>query len=1108
MSLLRRSSSAAPNASPRARALARIEALRNRARFPQAQRFAEAEVAKRPEDAHARTALGLVHLHAGRPAEALLSLRQALRLAPLAAACHRNLAAALEMLGRDDEAITALRQAVALAPADPDALERLGNLLLTYGRREEAIACLRRAAAALPDTLSGRLNAAKADAAEGRTEEAEAHLRATIRLYPKSGEAHRFLATILSERGSFEQAIPLLEQATAGSPTEAASAYYDLAMAKRAGPGDGRMLEQMGALLRLDALPIRHRVRLYFGLGKAADDMGRYEEAMRHFDAANRLARQGMSFDRARFVLGVERLIASFTAEAFVRDRASGSASETPVLILGMPRSGTTLVEQIISSHTEVGAGGELDFWSRQAETVARYPGEDLALQTRRIASEYEALLQRIACGARRVTDKLPGNFLWLGLIHRAFPRARIIHCRRHPVDTCLSNYFTNFTVPMPFSNDKGNLVFYYRCYERLMAHWRAVLPAHSLMEVPYEELVTDPEPLTRRMVEFIGLSWDEACLTPEANRGTVKTASMWQVRQKTYRSSVERWRRYEPWLGELRQLLGPVGASSPRRPDGVMAMLQRASSLRDGGKPDAAAWVLSEAARLSPNDALIENEVGLIHLRRHAWRQAAESFARAIALEPDFAIGHYNLGSALERCREPEAAIAAYRRALAHAPDLAAAHARLGNLLHARARREEALAAFRSAAAAAPGSTIGRLSEAKVLLEEGRSAEAETLLRKITAADPASSEAERLLGNVLCESGRFAEAASSLERALTRDPAQVAAWFDLAHTRRMSAADRTLIRRMEARLRDDDLTDFDCAVLHFALGKCWDDLGLAAEAMAHFDAGNRLEKAGPAFDRAGLAAGIERLIALFTLETMRASAGDPSVRPLLVLGMPRSGTTLVEQILSSHPEIGGGGELGFWSEHLAAITAESLAPERLRAMGADYLGRLDRMAPLRARVTDKNPFNFLAIGLIHLALPGARFIHCRRDPIDTCLSIYFTRFATRQDFACDRGDIAFYYRQYERLMAHWRKVLQEGRLIEIDYETLVADPEPEARRLIGFCGLEWNDACARPERNPRIVRTASMWQVRQPVYRDRVARWRRYEPWLGELRELLAGDI
>jgi hypothetical protein len=210
-------------------------------------------------------------------------------------------------------------------------------------------------------------------------------------------------------------------------------------------------------------------------------------------------------------------------------------------------------------------------------------------------------------------------------------------------------------------------------------------------------------------------------------------------------------------------------------------------------------------------------------------------------------------------------------------------------------------------------------------------------------------------------------------------------------------------------------------------------------------------------------------------------------------------GTTLIEQIVSSHPSVAAGGELTFWTDQRATTAVADGASQT----GADYLALLRRIGPRSERVTDKNPFNFLHLGAIQLAAPGSRFIHCRRDPIDICLSIYFTRFATPQPFAYDRGDLVFYYREYERLMAHWRGLVPSDRLLEVEYESLIADRESLTRRMIAFCGLPWDDACLAPESNQRMVRTASLWQARQPVYRTSVERWRRYEPWLGELAQL-----
>ena len=177
--------------------------------------------------------------------------------------------------------------------------------------------------------------------------------------------------------------------------------------------------------------------------------------------------------------------------------------------------------------------------------------------------------------------------------------------------------------------------------------------------------------------------------------------------------------------------------------------------------------------------------------------------------------------------------------------------------------------------------------------------------------------------------------------------------------------------------------------------------------------------------------------------------------------------------------------------------------PEATRRVADDFLATLRAFGAGAKKITDKMPDNFLLLGLIHRVFPNATLIHCRRHPIDTALSILATDFNSPLEYASEPGDLVFFYRQYERMMAHWRKVLPSDRLIEVDYEALVADPEPQTRRLIAACGLEWNDACLAPHRNTRKVETASVWQVRQPIYRTSVERWRRYEPWLGELREL-----
>jgi hypothetical protein len=321
----------------------------------------------------------------------------------------------------------------------------------------------------------------------------------------------------------------------------------------------------MEAALTTPGLEAAQRLRIHLAIGKSAEDLGDYALAMRNFDAADDVRRGSTSFNTAAFSLEIDRLIARCTPEFIARAPQLGSSDATPVLIIGMPRSGTTLVEQIVSMHPEVGAGGELNFWNERGPAwhrpvAAAHMAPNIAKEfTAKAAADYLAVLRAIAPTAARVTDKMPFNFLWAGLIHVTFPRAIIIHCRRTAVDTALSIHQTHFHPGLAFPTGGAELVAYFRSYQRLINHWRSVLPKDRFLEVDYEDLTREPEPVIRRMIAACGLPWHDACLRPESNPRAVKTPSKWQTRQPIYRTSVARWRRYEPWLGPLRALVdGP----------------------------------------------------------------------------------------------------------------------------------------------------------------------------------------------------------------------------------------------------------------------------------------------------------------------------------------------------------------------------------------------------------------------------------------------------------------------------------------------------------------------------------------------------------------------
>ncbi len=482
---------------------------------------------------------------------------------------------------------------------------------------------------------------------------------------------------------------------------------------------------------------------------------------------------------------------------------------------------------------------------------------------------------------------------------------------------------------------------------------------------------------------------------------------------------------------------------------------------------------------------------------------------AAAGSFEDQLAEAEFRRGLGLEREGRADEAVTAYRLAASLRP-LPRAHSRAGHVLLTLGRGQAAAAEFRAAAAADPRSSERRMDLVRALTLEKRDAEAEAEVRGALAADPGSADGYWLLGRILADGGRFGEARAALERSIALNPRQGVVYYDLVRSFTLTEADRPLIRRMLAVARAPADTD-QRVRLQFALGKAFDDLGDPGAAMQHFARANGLKTAMVAFDRAGFAARVDTLIARFTpaFFAAHAAGGSLSETPVMVLGLPRSGTTLVEQILSSHAEVEGAGELQFWPAHSAGFdrpTDDAAIGDLQQMLAREALATLEAIAPGASRVTDKNPFNFLWIGLIHLVFPRAVILHCRRSPIDTCLSIFSTYFAPRPDFPADRDDLVFYYRQYQRLMDHWRAVLPPERFVELDYEALVADPEPQSRRLVAACGLTWDPACLRPQDNRRIVRTASRWQARQPISAASVARWRRYEPWLGSLAILNSG--
>jgi tetratricopeptide (TPR) repeat protein len=495
----------------------------------------------------------------GRLEDALVGFEAALGFLPSSPQVLHSFGALLYSLEKHEAAIERFNQALAIKPDFIDARVHLGRALAALGRHDEALTHFNAALASTPDHPGAHCYASISLEALNRPEPALGHAVRSVELDPESAEAQFALGQILVVHGRMEPAREAMRQAMRLAPS--APLYYR-AFGDWFGFGD-----DAGALARLqalavgaDALPDSDLMHLYFALHKALEDKGRWAEAFRYLIKANAIQRRRTPYDEAEGLGLMERVCAAFGLERFAEFPGSGERSPKPIFIVGMPRSGTTLVEQLLAAHPNVAAGGELSILREvvMAEMGASSDALDAA-RLQQMGRRYIDLVSPIAPGAQRITDKMPGNFVLIGMIRLILPQASIIHVRRDPIDTCLSCFSKLFTQGQRFANDLGELGRYYRSYRALMAHWRRVLPAGAMLEVDYEDLVSDFQPQAARILDYCGLEWSPQCLAFDKAERPVRTASAAQVRKPIYTTSVGRARNYGELLKPLIEALGDL---------------------------------------------------------------------------------------------------------------------------------------------------------------------------------------------------------------------------------------------------------------------------------------------------------------------------------------------------------------------------------------------------------------------------------------------------------------------------------------------------------------------------------------------------------------------
>jgi tetratricopeptide (TPR) repeat protein len=586
-------------------------------------------------------------------------------------------------------------------------------------------------------------------------------------------------------------------------------------------------------------------------------------------------------------------------------------------------------------------------------------------------------------------------------------------------------------------------------------------------------------------------------------------------------------------------------------KPDYAMACNNLGNTLRLGGDLDGAVTHFRRATEIDPNLAEAHSNLGQLLLERHqphealahlrtavrlrpglaearnnlgnALREAGQvayarqSYAEALRINPTLAMTYNNMGQALQEENALDDALAWYQRALQLDPTSARIHTNLASLLAEREKYDDALAGYRRALELDPAYAEAHCGLGGVRHEQGHFEQAQAHYRQALRHKPDLPAAHCALGTVREELGDFPDAESCWRTALRYDPCLAGAYAALATLLRGKLPDDDLVC-MRKLLADPDLHDGRCSALHFGLAQVLDTRGAYDEAADSLRQANELalagaRKRGHGYDPADHARFVTGMMSVCTpafFERVRGF-GLETERPIFIVGLPRSGTTLTEQILASHSRVFGAGELRFGRDDFEALAAGDerglealgrLDQATARRVGNQHLARLSELNADRASVADKMPDNYLYLGLLAALFPKAKFVHCRRDLRDVAVSCWMTSFRHIR-WANDPDHIAARFEEYRRLMEHWRRVLPVP-LLEVSYEATVADLEGVARRLVDWCGLGWEPACLAFHEGKRPVRTASVSQVRQPIYKRSVARWKHYEKALGPLFDRL----
>ncbi|MCP4432270.1 MAG: tetratricopeptide repeat protein [Gammaproteobacteria bacterium] len=549
--------------------------------------------------------------------------------------------------------------------------------------------------------------------------------------------------------------------------------------------------------------------------------------------------------------------------------------------------------------------------------------------------------------------------------------------------------------------------------------------------------------------------------------------------------------------------------------PDFTEAYNNLGNVLMDLGQVKEAANAFRKAQRLLPQHPMLQHNLARALQVSGDNSAAVHWYNKSIEGDSGFVGNYINLGNALRHLGKLQEALSAYQHAVEISPDSADCHYNLGALLIDLADYEQAITHLERAVQINPGHYEAHNGLGNAFGYHGEIEQAISCYRKAIDLAPGYRDAHNGLGNMFSDSGEIEQAISAFRKAIEIDPGYADAYRSLAKLKKFSVEDEDSVA-MEVLYADGSINAEQKMHLAFALGKAFEDIGQFEKSMDYILMANRLKRKMLDFSISQAESYFNHIKEIFSVEFLKSRNqwGYPDSTPIFILGMPRSGTSLVEQILASHIDVYGAGELPLLSNLAKSfdaagtsnsfpMTVPSLDQDGLVDLGKCYIDNIRMQSEKCRYITDKMPQNFLLIGFIKLILPEAKIIHCTRDPMDNCLSLFKNYFIGTLNFSYELGELGQYYRLYRDIMAHWERVLP-GFIYHLNYEQLITDPEDQVAQMLKFCDLDWSDDCLLFYKQRRAVRTASNAQVRQPIYRDSIELWKRYERQLQPLQAII----